>query len=170
MENGLIRMRGRLTNSNLDWISKHPLILPDKDKVVDLIITDLHERVGHEGRQYVLSELRTRYWVLRGNSTVRRCLHRCVKCRKRQRPVGGQLMADLPRDRVEEAVHPFCSTGVDYFGPLYAKRGRGQVKKFGVIFTCLSVRAVHLELSDSLSTYSFICALRRFLPDAGTFA
>ena len=50
MEDGLIRMRGRLTNSNLDWTSKHPLILPDKDKVTDLITTDLHERVGHEGR------------------------------------------------------------------------------------------------------------------------
>ena len=167
MEDGLIRMRGRLTNSSLDWASKHPLILPDKDKVTDLIITDLHERVGHEGRQYVLLELRTRYWVLKGNSAVRRCLHRCVKCRKRQRPVEGQKMADLPRDRVDDAVHPFCCTGVDYFGPLYAKRGRGQVKKFGVIFTCLSVRAVHLELADSLSADSFICALRRFLAKRG---
>ncbi|XP_043214441.1 uncharacterized protein LOC122377914 [Amphibalanus amphitrite] len=167
VEDGLIRMRGRLMNSALDWAAKHPLILPDKDKVTDLIIADRHERAGHEGRQYVLSELRTRYWVLKGNSAVRRCLHRCVKCRRRQRPVEGQKMADLPQDRVEEATHPFSSTGVDYFGPLYAKRGRGQVKKFGVIFTCLSTRAVHLELADNLSADSFICALRRFIARRG---
>ncbi|XP_043237658.1 uncharacterized protein LOC122389569 isoform X1 [Amphibalanus amphitrite] len=167
VDDGLIRMRGRLTNSNLDWTTKHPLILPDKDKIVDLIITDLHERVGHEGRMHVLSELRTKFWVIKGNSAVRRCLHRCVKCRRRHRPVEGQKMADLPRDRVEETSHPFSCTGVDYFGPLYAKRGRGHVKKFGVIFTCLSVRAVHLELADSLSADSFICALRRFVARRG---
>ena len=36
-----------------------------------------------------------------------------------------------------------------------------------MIFTCLAVRAVHIEVADSLSTDSFLCALRRFVSRRG---
>ena len=41
------------------------------------------------------------------------------------------------------------------------------MKKYGVIFTCMTIRAVHLEVVGSLSTDSFICALRRFMSCRG---
>ena len=75
-------------------------------------------------------------------------------------------MADLPKDRTEP-VPPFTYSVVDYFGPFYIKDGRKEVKRYGVIFTCMSSWAVHIETSNMLETDSYINALRRFLAERG---
>ena len=76
-------------------------------------------------------------------------------------------MADLPVDRLTPDQLPFTSVGVDYFGPFQVKRGRSLVKRYGVIFTCLAIRAVHIEVLHSLDTDSFLLALRRFIARRG---
>ncbi|KAJ8043650.1 hypothetical protein HOLleu_10841 [Holothuria leucospilota] len=58
--------------------------------------------------------------------------------------------------------------GVDNFGPMYVKQGRSQVRRYGCLFTCMSTRAVHIEISHSLDTDSFLNALRRFVARRGT--
>ena len=63
-------------------------------------------------------------------------------------------MADLPRNRVSDGP-PFTSVGVDCFGPFDVKRGRSQVKSYRVIFMCLALRAVHIEVAASLDTDYF---------------
>ena len=73
-----------------------------------------------------------------------------------------QQMSDLPADRVEEAA-PFTYSAVDCFGPYVVKSGRKTVKRHAVLFTCLSCRAVHIEVANSLTTDSFINAYRRFV-------
>ena len=78
-----------------------------------------------------------------------------------------QQMADLPQDRVSPDEPPFTHVGVDYFGPFEVKRGRTALKRYGVLFTCLSIRAVHIEIASSLDTDSFINALRRFIARRG---
>lgn len=77
-------------------------------------------------------------------------------------------MADLPQDRVLPDMPPFSTVGMDYFGPFEIKRGRTTVKRWGVIFTCLNTRAVHLEVASSLDTSSCINAIRRFICRRGT--
>ncbi len=71
-------------------------------------------------------------------------------------------MADLLQDRLLPDKPPFTNTGVDYFGPFEVRRGRAKVKRYGVLFTCLTVRAVHIEVAHSLDTDSCINAIRRF--------
>ena len=71
-------------------------------------------------------------------------------------------MADLPDNRLEPAP-PFTFSAVDYFGPWYVKEGRRELKCYGVLFTCLSSRAIHLEVSNSLHTDSFLNAYCRFV-------
>ncbi|KAK2571089.1 hypothetical protein P5673_003647 [Acropora cervicornis] len=72
-------------------------------------------------------------------------------------------MADLPADRIIPDKPTFTSVGVDCFGPFQVRRGRALIKRYGVIFTCLAIRAVHLEIAYSLDTDSFLMALRRFI-------
>lgn len=76
-------------------------------------------------------------------------------------------MADLPQDRVSPDEASFTRVGVDYFGPFEVKRGRSTLKRYGVLFTCLSIRAIHVEVASSLDTDSFINALRRFTARRG---
>ncbi|XP_068229450.1 uncharacterized protein [Palaemon carinicauda] len=86
--------------------------------------------------------------------------------RKMRNPVLNQKMADLPLERVIPAA-PFTHTGVDFFGPQEVKEGRQIRKRYGVLFTCLSTRAIHIETANSLDTTSFINALRRFVARRG---
>ena len=84
-------------------------------------------------------------------------------CRKRNGKLGEQIMSDLPLARLDIGQAPFTHTGVDFFGPIYVKRGRSEEKRYGCIFTCMSTRAVHIETAYSLSTESFLMALKRFV-------
>lgn len=72
-------------------------------------------------------------------------------------------MADLPVDRVTPGKPPFTSVAIDCFGPLQVRRGRSLVKRNGVIFMCLAIRAVHIEVAHSLETDSSLMALKRLV-------
>ena len=76
-------------------------------------------------------------------------------------------MADLPKERVIPGQPLFSHFGINYFGPFLEKQGRSQVKRYGCIFTCLTIRAVHIEIVHSLETDSFINTLRRLIARRG---
>ena len=71
-------------------------------------------------------------------------------------------MAELPKERMSEKP-PFMYGGVDLFGSFLMKDGWKEVKRYGALYTCLSSRAIHIEVVYSLSTDSFIMSLRRFV-------
>ena len=113
-----------------------------------------------------MNELRSRYWIVSANSAVRHLISKCVVCRRLRGTTGEQKMADLPKERIT-AAPPFTYCGVDLFGPFQIKQGRKEVKRYGVLFTCLASRGVHIETADSLETDSFMNALRRFIARRG---
>ena len=167
LDDGVLRVGGRLSKAAMPEESKHPAIIAKDLHISDLIIRHIHKAVGHGGRNHVLSKLRQRYWIPSASVAIRKILSRCVVCRRLHGTIGHQQMADLPADRVSPDAPPFSYVGVDYFGPFDIKRGRSLVKRYGVIFTCLVIRAVHIEVASSLDTSSFINALRRFMARRG---
>jgi hypothetical protein len=78
-----------------------------------------------------------------------------------------QIMSDLPKQRVTPFQPPFSVSGCDCYGPMIVKRGRSTAKRYGIIFTCFSTRAVHLDVIESMTTDSFLMALYRFTARRG---
>ncbi|XP_068734645.1 uncharacterized protein [Montipora capricornis] len=150
LRNGLLCVGGRLSWARISLDAK--IILPKNDHVSNLIINHYHTLSGHSGRQHVLSLLRQRYWVIKANSAVREILTKCYRCRKREAPFCEQKMADLPEDRLVPDRPPFTIVGVDCFAPFHVRRARILVKRYGVIFTCMTIRALHIEIAHSLDT------------------
>ena len=72
-------------------------------------------------------------------------------------------MGDLPEVRLAIDKPPFCKVGVDCFGPFLMKSGWKQCKQYGCLFICMTSRAVHLKVLDSMNTFSFLNALQRFM-------
>ncbi|XP_071476662.1 uncharacterized protein [Diadema antillarum] len=166
-ECGLLRVGGRLQGSTVATRLKHPVILPRKHNVVKLLIRHYHERCGHSGREHMMSLLRERCWILGARAAVREVLRDCVTCKRQRAQPGVQKMGNLPSERVTPSKPPFNFVGVDCFGPFYVKQGRNQLKRYGCVFTCLAVRAVHIEVLHSLETDAFINGLERFIARRG---
>ena len=107
----------------------------------------------------MLSTVRRKFWVTNGVSAVRKVITKCLFCKLHGGKTSEQKMADLPEERVVPDLLPFTNIGVDYFGPIDFKRGRSTVKRYGVVSTCMTSRAVYLEVAYSLDTDSCINAL-----------
>ena len=165
---GLLRVGGRLEHSPLPEETRHPLILPRDHRVTSLMIMAIHERLMHAGGDHVLNELRQQYWVPRARETVKKTVYGCLTCRRRRARPCQPRMADLPEARFDTR-RSFSSVGIDFFGPLTTKTGcRGsQQKRYCLLITCMTTRAVHLEVAQSLNTDSFLMALRRFIARRG---
>lgn len=170
-DDGILRVGGRLGNSNLDNNRKHPIILPNKDHLSILLINGAHRSTLHGGARQTLTYLRTKYWILGGMSVVKRELRKCIRCLRFKGATKNQLMADLPNPRVTPS-RPFTHTGVDLAGPVEVKSNRGRgiatSKGYVTIFVCLATKAIHLELVSDLSSTTFLAAFKRLCSRRGT--
>ncbi|GBP98390.1 hypothetical protein EVAR_72628_1 [Eumeta japonica] len=170
LHNDVLRVGGRLANADMPFDSRHPILLPRRDHIVDLIIDYYHRKYLHTGPQLLLSLIRQRYWILSARNIIRQRVRKCNICFRTNPKPEFPLMADLPSYRVREAK-AFCHTGIDYAGPLYIipyrRRGVHKIKAYVCLFVCLVTKAVHIELASDLSTEAFLNALKRFLSRRG---
>ena len=91
---------------------------------------------------------------------VKRVKKKCVSCQRFDARACNEPAAPLPTVRVTKAP-VFSVTGIDFAGPVYCLDAPG--KKFYIcFFVCGVVRAVHLELVESLKKDDFMLAFRRF--------
>ena len=161
-QDGLLRIGGRMRLSTLSEELKHPVVLPAASDITAMVIQHYHEKTHHQGRGITCNEIRSHgFWIISLHRLVKKLIHACVVCSRLRGKPCEQKMADLPPDRLSPSG-PFTYCGCDTFGPFSVKSGRRQVKRWGVIHTCLVSRAVHIEVVHSLSTDSFINAFRRF--------
>lgn len=71
-------------------------------------------------------------------------------------------MADLPKERIEPTP-PFTYCGMHSFGPFIVKQVRKEMKRCGLLLTCMCTRAIHIEMLDDISTDAFINSLHCFI-------
>lgn len=161
-------MRCKVRFKHTDWTHCHkePILLPKNSEFTHKIITVLHEKNYHVGVSHTLALLRKRFWVPHGRSIVQKILRKCQNCLK----YGGgpfklPAMPDLPLERVKFNL-PFTFTGMDYFGPLYVINDSKE-KCWVCLFTCLTIRAIHMEVVRDLSSEECLLAIRRFVAVRG---
>ena len=167
---GLLRVGGRLSHSGLSYEAKHPVLLSNNHRLTELIIEQAHRAHLHPGRRTLQYLLAQQYWILGVHRAIRRVLSDCYGCFRASPRTLQPPMADLPVERVG-AVKPFSISGVDFAGPfsITPRRARGvsSFKAYVCLFVCFAVKAIHLEVAFSLSTDSFLAALRRFIARRG---
>ncbi|XP_052901623.1 uncharacterized protein LOC128309307, partial [Anopheles moucheti] len=167
-DHGIIRMRGRLAGTlSVSETLQQPIILPRKHRGTELLILSYHERYRHCNHRTVVSELRARYYIPQVLGEYNRVRKSCQRCKIDGATPEPPSMGNVPSQRVAVGQRAFSFTGVDYFGPLLVAVGRRVEKRWGVIFTCLTCRAIHLEMAHSLTTASCIMAIRRFIARRG---
>ncbi|KAG1682986.1 hypothetical protein GQR58_010380 [Nymphon striatum] len=163
-EDGLLRVGGRIQFSDLSYDEKHPVIIP-KCHLAVLIIRNQHVLLKHAGVGTLISSLRGLYWIIGIRRLAKVVKKECVPCQRIDARPCNEPIAPLPRLRVKEAP-PFTIVGLDYAGPLYCCDQHG--KKFYILlFTCAVVRAVHLELCESLKLSDFLLGFSRFASRRG---
>ena len=138
------------------------IILPDLRYITTLIIDHAHRLCFHQGVRSTLALLSAEYLVRR--KTVRRITETCTRCRRYRALPYQQPEGALPEFRTQPS-RSFERIGIDYFGPLYIDNSS---KVWGLLITCATTRAIHLEVVKSQSTDDLQTALRRFFALRGT--
>ena len=161
-DKGKIRVGGRVDEAIVFYDQKHPALLPNEHSISLLISRHMH-KYGHTGVVTTTAKTRRKYWILKANKLSKSVRFKCVFCREMAHKAETQLMANLPQLHLAPQAPPFYYTACDYFGPNNVKIGVNKsMKHYGVIFTCLNTRAVHLEMAVDLSAMEFMQVLRRF--------
>lgn len=163
-EEGMLRMNGRATKSTmLSYQEVNPLVLHKSSHIAKLIVRHYHEKTHHQGRSFTLGSIREAgYWITSASTVVKSLIHNCITCKRIRGKPAKQQMGQLPKERVEPSP-PFTHVGMDCFGPFLVKDRRTEYKQWGLVFTCMYSRAVHIELVKDMSTDTFINALRCFV-------
>ena len=103
----LIKVGGRLQNSDLKFENIHQIILPYDHHVTNLIIENIHKSNHHIGRSQVLATLRRKFWIIKGMSNVRKVLNKCFTCRKFNSQPKPQIRDPCLQNIYKLINHPF---------------------------------------------------------------
>ena len=163
-EDGLLRVRGRLHFSDLSYEEKHPVILP-RGHLAELVTREQHRVMKHCGVAKLISAIRSSLWIVGLRAIARRVVRRCVSCRRHESRACCEEAPPLPRDRVTVA-RPFQVSPFDFAGPVFSVDSPKQ-KLYVLLFTCSVTRAIHLELTESMTVNDFVLAFRRFAARRG---
>ena len=165
-ESGLIRVGGRLRNSDCPTLMKHPYLIPKASPIAEMIIFDKHVESLHSGCQLVLSITRQYFWITSVKSLIKKLLKNCIICCRFSQKQSHQLMGDLPEERVNQSM-VFENVGVDVAGPFICKVSKEPFKTYAFIFVCMSTKACHIEHMLSMTEASCLAALKRFFARRG---
>ncbi|PFX27057.1 hypothetical protein AWC38_SpisGene8267 [Stylophora pistillata] len=79
MNDGILRVGGRISRVPVSPDAMNPMILPKNHQVTTILIRYVHEKNGHFGVEKVLPLLREQFWVVRGRAAVREITGRSLE-------------------------------------------------------------------------------------------
>lgn len=139
----LIRVGGRLLNSDLPTQMKHPILLPKSDPFVKVMVIYNHRTNYHAGPRALVALIQQQFWIVNCRSLCRQVVHQCIHCTRYKPKLLTQVMGDLPKDRVSGS-RAFQIVGVDFAGPIstYLRiRGKRPYKSYVAVFVCFATKA-----------------------------
>jgi transposase InsO family protein len=141
---------------------KHPLVLPSDSPATKLLIRHYHGIEDHPGHKTTHAMLTKRYYL--SVNVVKAVVYGCKQCRERKPIQVSTPPAPLHYSRLQKGASVFLMTGMDFFGPFTINKGK---KMWGLLLTCLTTRAVHLEAVERLTVPAWINAFGRFVARRG---
>lgn len=161
-ENGIWRCRGRAAKGDFVYDQRFPVLLGDHP-ATRLLIAYYHHIGNHQNYFRCLNEIRGEFMIPHLRGLANRVIRSCQTCKvMKAHPVNPE-MAALPKCRLAVGYPVFAYVGVDAFGPMEVTQLRRKVKRWGILFTCLTTRAVYIELVESMSTNSCVIAVESFM-------
>ncbi|CAH2095423.1 unnamed protein product [Euphydryas editha] len=161
--NNILRIETKLLLCDLPETIKKPYLLSASNIIVKRMVEQKHIQLQHAGTNIMITDIRKRFWILGIRRLVKSVINNCMICKRFSGKNIQVPTAPLPTQRVESSA-PFQTVGIDLAGPLML---RNEEKCWVVLYTCAVYRAVHLELTHSLSTDAFLMTLRRFIARRG---
>ena len=167
-ENDSLRSQTRINQiKGVVLQESQPILLRSNSYFTELVVLKCHNEVKHSGLESTLNRIRCKYWLIRGRSTVKSIIRKCVTCRLIQaKCVQPPPTPLLPEHRVSRDF-PFQHVGVDYAGPLYVRDNYSKsaelFKAYILVFTCATTRCTHLELVTDFTAETLILAIKRFI-------
>ncbi|XP_058449104.1 uncharacterized protein LOC131429071 [Malaya genurostris] len=167
-DSGIIRSDSRIAAAAFaSYDTRFPVVLPKAHWATRLLVEWYHSKYLHANGETIVNEMRQRFHISQLRSFVRKVAKDCVDCKVKKPVPMIPRMAPLPAARLRAYVRPFSYIGIDYFGPIAVKINRSIAKRWVALITCMTTRAVHLEIVYTLSTESCKLAIRRFIGRRG---
>lgn len=110
-KDGVMRVGGRSSFSDLPFDAKHPIILPKSNHVTKLLIERRHKLHLHTGIQQTLYLMRQMYWPIDGKGQIWKVIENCVICCKTNSPPTPYLMGNSPKPRITSSL-TFAQVGI----------------------------------------------------------
>ena len=83
-EDGILRYHGRFSNADIPEEIKVLIYLPRKNYWTEIFVKEFRPKLFHAALSSTLSQIRNRYWMPQGRTTVRNAIYNCKICRRNQ--------------------------------------------------------------------------------------
>jgi Integrase zinc binding domain len=171
MENGLIKIATRIGNSCAVPETIKPILLHHEDIICQRILTDIHKKKLHGGPSRMVYEYRQDFFTPAVKKLAKKIVSECAICTRYANNPHVHEISVLPRPRVRpQGV--FFYTGIDMAGPFVVKEFGDKLyrtrKIWMLLCTCLTSRAIHLEMLLDCSAVGLNNALQNFFARRNT--
>ena len=157
-------MDGRIANSKrYGYEVKYPILLEKHRPYLELLINELHQQSRHLGISSTIAKIRMAgFWIPQARQAVKSELSKCTICKRfNNLAFKYPSLTNLPEHCVN-LVNRYENTGIDYTGHLWVYKNGKVEKMYLLIFICLAIRSIHIEIVQDMSIKAFIQVFIRF--------